>query len=417
MCKGQGTLAKRQGRGGVGPHVQRRPLLLAQADPSPKKGAKASPKSGAGKKKAVPPLPKIAGKIGSYGAAELHEALLTAFGELSSKLNPKLTTDKAKALLREEAEAIVSTILQRRILIDRNRKPYEEAKKLEDAAKKRRDELKKQVEDWGKNPRKYQKALLDEKDRTAWDAAKKRKAEADKWYEAVTNNPTTHKKAIRNVNSGKHKGKVPPGYRKKGGKWDYDETVKAAKAQSVAAGKKRSDWQASARKNYDAKLKAAKGEHKTAIDKFNAAQKWRTHVWKAKNAAESYAGSKGKNKSITLTDIVAVPGQYKGYKKGPSDKHLTGPRLYKMYPTMSAADQKRNLMRWNTCKAALEYLAKTPKKLKTFNTMVSNLGGKRKRGKSKFKEQRIGGNDFWWDTTVDLNTKLKPAEEKKKPVK
>ncbi|GEM_PF-2799146 len=91
--------------------------------------------------------------VGEYTAAELSDALVTIFGELSSELHSNLS---------EEAEAIASTIFNRRIFIKEARENYEKVKeKLEKASKKfeeaiaRHDEL-------AKKPTKYKRELGDE---------------------------------------------------------------------------------------------------------------------------------------------------------------------------------------------------------------------------------------------------------------
>jgi len=90
------------------------------------------------------------------------------------------------------------------------------------------------------------------------------------------------------------------------------------------------------------------------------------------------------DKPITLSDIVSQNGAYEGTKKGISD--------FSAYPSMSPADQARNLQRYNAAKKAVIALASNASKLDLYRSFV----GKKYRPdlKPRKGEVKIGENFF-----------------------
>jgi hypothetical protein len=110
-------------QGGGGPGRTKNPKPLG-ATPDPKKPV--APNSPAGRKNFVggqleyasklpATLVKFTEPIGEFGVDELNDMLYTVFGEESAQVSGSLNP---------EAEAIVSTILNRKTLIDNARKDY-----------------------------------------------------------------------------------------------------------------------------------------------------------------------------------------------------------------------------------------------------------------------------------------------------
>lgn len=126
-------------------------------------------------------LQKFETGIGEYSATELSDALITVFGELSSELHNSLS---------KEAEAIASTIFNRRIFIKEARRNYEKAKeKLERA----NEEFKKAIarhSELGNNLTKYKRELGDEEYNRQLAEAK------EKYNEARSRKGSAQKEAI-----------------------------------------------------------------------------------------------------------------------------------------------------------------------------------------------------------------------------
>ncbi|MEW6128924.1 MAG: hypothetical protein AB1757_17940 [Acidobacteriota bacterium] len=160
-------------QGGGGPGRTRSPQPLG-ATPDVKKPI--APNSPAGRQGFVAgdlqyasDLPKtlilFTNPLAEYSVNELNDALFTVFGEQSAEIAPGLT---------EEAEAVASTILNRKSLIEKARKNYRDllSQRLLENARATRDEATKTYEDLTKQPSKYQKEMGAEKYQSAVSAAK-----------------------------------------------------------------------------------------------------------------------------------------------------------------------------------------------------------------------------------------------------
>jgi len=93
---------------------------------------------------------KITNGVGGYTANELNAALITIFGELSAKLHNKLS---------KEAEAIASTILNRKTQIYKARKADKLAEEELRQASLNRTEALKDHDELANNPSKYKRKL------------------------------------------------------------------------------------------------------------------------------------------------------------------------------------------------------------------------------------------------------------------
>ena len=90
--------------------------------------------------------------IGQYAMTELNDALVTVFGELTATLHDKLS---------EEAEAIISTILNRQASIEPARQAYKKAEEDEANAQQEYQAAIVVHDDLARNPSKYRKELGD----------------------------------------------------------------------------------------------------------------------------------------------------------------------------------------------------------------------------------------------------------------
>jgi hypothetical protein len=160
-----------QGSGGPGRTKSPKPL---GSTPDPKKPI--APNSPAGRKdyvggqlqyasKLPAKLVKFTEPLGEFGVEELNDALYTVFGEESAQVSGSLNP---------EAEAIISTILNRKTLIDNARKDYNDLlnQNLLENAKKAREQAQNTYEDLTKHPSKYQQEMGEEKYKSAVGTAK-----------------------------------------------------------------------------------------------------------------------------------------------------------------------------------------------------------------------------------------------------
>ncbi len=160
-------------QGGGGPGRTKNPKPLGTT-PDTKKPI--APNSPAGRKDFVPgklkfasnlpnKLVKFTQPVGEYGMEELNDALYTVFGEEAAEVSGSLN---------EEAEAIVSTILNRKTLIDNARKAYNDLlnQNVLENAKKAREQAQQTYEDLAGHPSKYQQEMGADKYKSAVSTAK-----------------------------------------------------------------------------------------------------------------------------------------------------------------------------------------------------------------------------------------------------
>ena len=183
-------------QGGGGPGRNRNPQPLGTT-PNVKKPIAPNSPAGrqtfvAGELQYASDLPKtlilFTNPVAGFAAEELNDALYTVFGEESAEIGQGLL---------EEAEAIASTILNRKTKIDNARKNYQAliSERLLEKARAARDEAIKAYEDLTRNPSKYQKELGAN--------YQSRVSEAKAAYDRATENLSAAQKKLNQANSDK----------------------------------------------------------------------------------------------------------------------------------------------------------------------------------------------------------------------
>jgi hypothetical protein len=160
-----------QGRGGPGRTKSAKPLGTT---PDPKQPVAANSPTGrkdfvAGKLQYASTLPnklvKFTDPVAEYSMDEMNDALYTVFGEEAAQVSGSLN---------DEAEAIVSTILNRKTMIDNARKDYQnlQNQRLLENANKAREQALNTYEDLTRHPSKYQEEMGADKYQSAVGTAK-----------------------------------------------------------------------------------------------------------------------------------------------------------------------------------------------------------------------------------------------------